>query len=229
MVVSNTYLFNPSLGEHVLYAFNLIGIRPTALLQEHMQSARMAANLMLGRWSAQTPNLWSVDLQTIPLVEGQATYTIPANTITILDAYIVQSGGGSVVNRLILPISRSEYASYPQPMQQGAVTVFWFDRLLSPTITLYQVPDGTQTELQYYRVRQSMDSNFASGQQVEIPYYWQEAFATGLAYRLAMLWSPDKAANLKMFADESYAIAIDQNVENSQFYISPMVAGYWRP
>lgn len=227
--LSNTYSFNPALGSLAGYAFNLIGIRPSSLLQEHMQSAYMASNLLLGRWSALTPNLWSVDLQTIDLVPGTATYDIPINTITMLDAYIIQNSGGAAVNRLILPISRSEYASYPQPNQVGAVTVFWYDRLLAPTVTLYYVPDDSQTQLQYYRVRQAMDANFTSGQQVEMPVYWLEAFATGLAYRLALIWAPDKAAAMKQFADESYEIAANQNTEASNFYLSPAISQYFRP
>jgi hypothetical protein len=55
-----------------------------------------------------------------------------------------------------------------------------------------------------------------------------EAFAYGLAARLAVIWSPDKAITLKAMADESYQIAADQNVETAQQYISPQIAGYFR-
>lgn len=189
----------------------------------------MSANMLLGRWSSQGVNLWCVDLETIPLVQGTATYSVPQNTVVMLDAYVVQNSGNAAINRLILPISRSEYASYPNPNQQGFPTTYWFDRLLSPTVTLWPVPDGTQTSFKYYRVRQIQDSNFTNGQQVEIPYYFMEAFAFGLAQRLAMIWAPDKVAMLKPLADESYDIASRQNVETAQQYISPMVSSYFRP
>ena len=229
MSTSGTYAYNPSLGEITLYAFNLCGVRNTALLQEHMESARMSANMLLGRWSSQGVNLWCVDLETIPLVQGTATYSVPSNTIVMLDAYVVQNLGGAAINRLILPISRSEYASYPNPTQQGFPTTYWFDRLLSPTVTLWPVPDGTKSSFDYYRVRQIQDSNFTNGQQVEIPYYFLEAFAYGLAQRLAMIWAPDKVAMLKPLADESYDIASRQNIETAQQYISPTVSSYFRP
>ena len=172
MSTSGTYNFNPSLGEVTLYAYNLCGIRNTAIVQEHMEAARMAANMLLGRWSSEGVNLWAVDLQTIPLVQGQATYSIPTNTITMLDTYVVQNSGGASINRLILPISRTEYASYPNPQQQGFPTTYWQDRLINGTVTLWPVPDGNESSLNYYRVRQIQDSNFTSGQQVEIPYYF---------------------------------------------------------
>ena len=194
-----------------------------------MESARMATNMMLGRWSSEGVNLWAVDLQTISLVQGTATYLVPSNTIVMLDAYVTQNTGGASINRLILPISRTEYASYPNPTQQGFPTTYWFDRLLSPTVTLWPVPDGNESTFNYYRVRQIQDANFTSGQNVEIPYYFLEAFAYGLAQRLAMIWAPDKAMALKPFADEAYQIAVAQNIETSQWYISPTISSYFRP
>jgi hypothetical protein len=229
MTTSSTYDFNPSLGELTLYAFNLCGIRNTALLQEHMESARMASNMLLGRWSSQGVNLWAVDLQTIPLKQGCSTYKVPSNTIVMLDAYIVQSNGSQNIDRLILPISRTEYASYPNKAQQGFPTTYWFDRLLSPTVTVWPVPDGNECAFRYYRVRQIQDAALADGSQVEVPYYFLEAFAYGLAQRLAMVWAPDKVAMLKPMADESYDIASRQNIETAQQYISPVIAGYYRP
>jgi hypothetical protein len=224
MATSGTYAFNPSLGEIVLYAYQNIGVRPTALLQEHMDSARMATNMMLSRWSNMGVNLWCVDLITTPLVQGTATYSVDANTVMILDAYIVSEG----IDRIILPISRTEYASYPNKAQQGFPTTFWFDRLISPTVTLWPVPDGSQTSLKYYRVRRLQDSNLQNSEQPEIPYLWLEAFADGLAYRLARIWSPQLAPALKGQADESYDVAASQGIEQAQQYISPQLSGYWR-
>ncbi|KPK13932.1 MAG: hypothetical protein AMJ56_00325 [Anaerolineae bacterium SG8_19] len=230
MATSGTYAFNPSLGELTLYAYNLIGVRNTAVLQEHMEAARMASNMMLARWSNQGVNLWAVDKITVPLVQGQSTYSVDANTVMILDAYmVIDNGNGQPIDRIILPISRTEYASYPNKEQQGFTTTFWFDRLLSPTVTLWPVPDGSSAQyLKYYRVRQLQDSELQNGQQVEIPYLWMEAFAYGLAQRLAMVWAPDKVAILKPIADESYMIAAEQNVEQAQQYISPQISGYFR-
>lgn len=225
MATSGTYNFNPSLGELTLYAFNLIGVRNTALLQEHMESARMASNMLLANWSNRGVNLWAVDLVTVPLSAGVSTYPVDGDTVTMLDAYVVSGG----VDRIILPISRTEYASYPNKAQQGVTTVFWFDRLISPEVTLWPVPDGnSETFLKYYRVRRLQDSDLQGGQQVEVPYLWLDAFAFTLAFRLALVWAPDKAQGLKALADEAYQVAADQNVESAQQYISPTLSGYWR-
>jgi hypothetical protein len=231
LTTSGTYAFNPSLGELTLYAYNMAGMRNTALLQEHMQAAKMATNMMLASWANQGVNLWAVDLISVPLVQGQATYNVDGNTVMILDAYMQTDNGSSQpIDRIILPISRTEYASYPNKEQEGFTTTFWFDRLISPTITLWPVPDGTSAQyLKYYRVRQIQDANFISGQTVEIPYLWLEAFADGLAFRLAKIWNPQIAPALKAVADQSYDIAARQNVEQAQQYISPQISGYYRP
>jgi len=249
MTTSGSYGFNPSLGELVLYAYNIIGVRNTSLLQEHMTAARMATNMMLSRWSNQGVNLWKVDLEIVPLVAGQSVYAVDPSTVVILDAYVtIDNGNGYPIDRTIMPVSRTEYASYPNKNQQGFVTTFWFDRLNSgsdmagpgatqtptaitgPQVALWPVPDGSTAQyLKYYRVVQAQTANFANGQTVDIPFLWMEAFADGLAFRLAKIWAPQMAQGLKAMADESYQIAADQNIETAQQYIAPQLSGYYRP
>lgn len=226
MSTSGTYNFNPSLGELTIYAYQLIGVRPTALLQEHLDAARTATNMMFTRWSNQGVNLWQVDLVTVPLIQGQATYSVDANTVVILDAYIAYQS--PEIDRIVMPVSRTEYASYPNKTQQGFPTVFWFDRLLSPTVTLWPVPDGNETSLKYYRVVRLQDANLNGSQELDIPPIWLEAMAYGLAERLAMIWAPDKVQIMKPMADEAYNIAAAQNVETANQYISPQISGYFR-
>ena len=230
MTTSGTYTYNPTLGELVLYAFNLIGVRNTSLTEEHMIGARMAANLLLADWSNETPNLWKVDQVVVPLVAGQATYAVDAKTVMILDAYMtIDNGLSPPIDRIILPISRSEYATYPNKTQQGFTTVFWFDRLISPTVTLWPVPDGSSAQfLTYYRVTQMQDADFTSGQTVDIPYRWLNAFADGMAVQLGRSWAPASVAVNKGFADTSYQRAYAQDTENTPLYISPMLGGYYR-
>lgn len=248
MTTSGSYSFNPALGEIVLYAYNMAGVRNTALVQEHFQTARMAANMMLSSWSNQGVNLWKVDLVTVDLIKGRSTYAVDPSTVVILDAYVtILSDNAPPIDRIILPVSRTEYSSYPNKQQQGFTTVFWFDRLTSPTdmigpgnselvpvsgpqVTLWPVPDGySAQQLKYYRLVQTQTSNLQNGETVDIPFLWMEAFADGLAYRLAKIWNPQIAVELKAVADESYKIAAAQNVETANTYISPQLAGYFRP
>ena len=225
---SGSYNFAPSMGETVLFSYGMCGVRRSALTQAHFEDARIATNMLLGRWSSIGVNLWQVDQQQIPLVQGQSTYQVPSNTVVMLDAYYTINTGSALIDRIMLPVSRSEYASYPNKQNQGSPTVFWFDRLLSPTVTLWPVPNGQQAYFKYYRLRQTQDASLQGGANVEIPWYFLEAYALGLAYRLALIWAQDRVPMLKPLADEAWAVASTQNVETAQQYISPVVSGYWR-
>ncbi len=226
-VTSGTYLFAPSLGEVVLNAFARIGIRRTEIVQTHLVDARMEANLLLAKMADAQPNLWSVDLQALPLLQGSPTYTVPAETAMILDAYI--RFGIPSTDRSIYPISRSEYSTYPEKDIQAFPTVFWFDRLISPTITLWPVPDGNGPyTLYYYRVRQIQDAEYVNGQNIEIPYLWLDAFTSGLAARLARIYAPSLEGQRKMDADEAWQLAAKQDTENVYMMFNPGLSSYYR-
>lgn len=227
--LSGTYDFAPATGEVVAYALGMCGIRRTAMEQQHLADARMAANMMLSTWSNRQVNLWNVDLVTVPLLQGVSVYDVEPNTVMILDAYIrTGEGTSSVDDRLIFPISRTEYASYPNKDLQAYPTVFWFDRTLAPTLTLWQVPNADDTYiLRYYRVTQVQDANISGGQTASIPYRWYEAFATGLASRLAIIYSPERATALKALEESTWQIAATQDVENVPLFIQPGLSSYF--
>ena len=228
---SGTYDFAPSTGECGLAAFARCQIHRPSLTAEHMANLRNESNFLLSEWANGGVNLWTVDLQTVPLIAGTATYTVPNNTIMILDAYIQTnpSGSSTPTDRWISPISRTEFASFPNKTLQAPPTVFWFDRLISPTITLWPVPDATSTyTLNYYRCRQIQDSTVPLGVQPEIPYLFLDAFVWGLAARLSLIHAPQLFDRLDMLATRSWAKAATANVENVNTYILPQIGIYTR-
>jgi hypothetical protein len=190
----------------------------------------MSANMVCVVFSNQGVNLWQVNLVTIPLVQGTATYSVPASTVVILDAYVSTTYGGSgqTIDRIILPVSRTEYASYANKEQQGFPTTFWHNRQLTPVVTFWPVPDGTQTSVNLYVLTQTQDAALTNGQTLDMPYLWLSAFADALALKLAVIWAPDRVVTLSTLADKSYAIAAETNVEYSQFYVSPQLNTYYK-
>ena len=228
---SNAYTFSTqaNLGELVLNSFARCGIRRTMLTAEHMQDARVSANLWLSSTSNSQPNLWLVDLQELTLDEGVSTYELDPETILILDAYRSTTSGGQTTDLIMFPISRTDYASFSNKTTEGLPTVFWFQRDITPKVTVWQPPDanGPYT-FKYYRVRQAMDANLQGGLNVEIPYRFLDAFAAGLAARLAEIYAPDRYDKLAVSAEKAWNLAAIQDEENVQVYISPGIAGYYR-
>lgn len=90
MTTSGTYNFNPANADVVLEAFDRCEVRPAAITGEHMISAKRSLNLELQRWSNLGINLWAVDLITQTLQQGVTTYTLPQETVSLLDVYIRQ-------------------------------------------------------------------------------------------------------------------------------------------
>lgn len=229
MTTSGTYNFNPSLGEVVLNAFARCGVRRTAIAQEHLADAAFEANLMFSDWSNKGVNLWEVDRVSVPLVQGTTTYNVDAKTVMILDAVITTGSGASQFDRVIMPISRTEYSQTPNKNLQAPPTVFWFDRLINPTITLWPVPDqSSYYTLNYYRVTQIQDAELTNGQTLDIPYRWMDAMCAGLAARVAAIYAPDRLAILEAKAAQAYTTAATQDTENVPLYIMPGLSGYYR-
>lgn len=224
MTTSGTYSFNPPIGSLALNAFSRCQVKRTELTAQHMEDARFETNLMQADWVADGLTVWSVELVSQPLTQGTASYSVPANVVMILDMYI--SNGSS--NRLIFPFSRTDYASLSNPTQQGFPSVFWLDRVISSTFTLWEVPDGSATyTADYYAYTQIQDATIAQGGQADVPYWWLDAFTAGLAYRLSRHYAPQLEAVRKADAMEAYLKASKQ-AENVPMYISCGLDGYYR-
>ena len=228
MALTGTYQFQPSTADLGLYAFHLCGIRPNELTQQHMQTLVIAANIVQGEWSARGVNLWKVELVTIPFVQGVKTYSVDPSVVTILDLYSSVGPSNSLTDRYLLPVSRTEYATYANKESQGPPTVYWLDRLLQPSVTFYLVPDGNQVSFSYYAVQQMFDADVASAAQPDIQYYFTRAYAYGLARELSLIWAAEKFQLLSGEAEKAFEIAASQNVENNSVYFSPTLSSYWR-
>lgn len=88
MSTSGTYTFDPSFVDIVLDAFDRIQVRPAAITPDHMLSARRSLNQLFVRFSNNQINLWKVDEQTVILNAGQGLYSVPGNTISMLETWI---------------------------------------------------------------------------------------------------------------------------------------------
>ena len=229
MTSSATYDFSPSVGQCVLSAYDRIQIRGPAILQEHMNTARMESNLQMVQFSNLQPNLWKVDLVTTSLTNGVTTYAVQPRTVMILDAWITTNAGSVTSNDLLItPLSRTEYASISNKTSPGRPTSFWFDRLISPTVTLWPVPNNSSFTLSYYRCVQVQDTNLAGGETPDLPYLWLDAYVAGLAYRFARVYKPELEAVRKADANEAWRVAATQNVENTPMSLKPTISTYYR-
>lgn len=230
MTSSGTFSFSPSNGELVLAAYERIQIRSPSIRQEHMLSARRELNFLFIEWDNKQVNLWEVIRTQTTLTAGTATYSVPAKTIMVLDASIVLNfGTSSESRRIITPLSRSEYLSFANQQTQGPPTSFWFDRLISPTITFWPVPDSSGPyTFDYFSCVQIQDANLAGGETPDVQIRWFDAIVAGMAHRLARIYMPQLEAQRKADAMEAWVIAATQDNENVPFTLAPTINSYYR-
>jgi hypothetical protein len=140
-----------------------------------------------------------------------------------------QATGNTPLDFYLYPISRMEYAAQPSKTTQARPTTFWFDRIIPPQLTFWQTPDanGPYT-LFYYAVVQQQDAVMANGVTLALPYRFYEAYASGLAARLARKYAPALAAELKAEARQMWEEAAQQDVEQTPLYIFPGAQSYFR-
>jgi hypothetical protein len=231
MTSSGTYNYTLSYGEAVLAAYARCKVRLPELRQEHLIDARRELNLLLSEWSNKQVNLWKVALNSVPLVQGIPTYTLPANVVLVLDAYrTINNGASNQVDIYISSISRTTYDAYASKFTQGPPISYWFDRLIVPTVTLWPVPDaGGPYTLNYHCVTQIQDADVTSGQTPDIPYRWLDALVAGLAKRLGRIYAdPSLQPTLDSDALGAWSIAAQQDIETVNVKLLPQLGQYYR-
>lgn len=178
-------------------------------------------------------------------VVDQNNFTISGGSAATSGATAFENGGlaqiqtivatPSLTDIVLQPISRSEYAAQPNKAQQARPTCVWWDRAPATggtTATLWPVPDGNGPYLlQFYAMTQPMDVVIAGGGALDIPYRFLDAFAAGLAAKLARKYPPAPPItvnDLKMESEQAWMLASGQDVENVPLFISPGLGGYYR-
>lgn len=194
---SGTWDYGLTTAGLVLEAFDRIQLRPTQLEPHHFASARQSINLELMDWSNEGFNFWETAAGTIPLVANQATYTLPTNLVTITEMYFSQvNAGGAGVNqdRIMIPITRTQYAQIVNKLQQGIPTQYWLQMLYVPQITIWEVPQAGQVApgyvLGWYGLQQIQDANIGGVEAPDVHYRALDALAARLTFRLAEKFLP---------------------------------------
>lgn len=227
---SGTYNFFPTNAQLIGSAYARIQIHRTELEPSHIQNGIAELNFFLASFNDVGPNLAQIDLKTLSLVQGQATYSLPAETVMVTDMFLTYPGGGQQTNdAYMFPISRTEYAAIPNKTIQQRPSQYWLNRQQVPQVTFYPVPDGNGPyTVNYFRFRQVQDSTFANASTPEVPNRALDAVIAGLAYRLARIYKPELEDKRKTDAGEAWSVYAKQDTENVGLFIQPGLSAYWK-
>ena len=235
MTTTGAALFNMDLSEIIEDAFERVGSE--ARSGYDFKTARRSLNLLLMEWSNKGINLWCVEEGSIPMVTGQAVYTLPIDTIDLLDHVIRTGSGQNQSDITISRISGSTYSTIPNKNALGKPIQVWINRqsgattptgVASPTINVWPTPQspGSQYTFIYWRLRRMQDAGNGVNTQ-DIPYLFLPALVAGLAYYLSMKlpgMDLQRAQALKAVYDEQFQLAADENREKAPVRVVPRMA-----
>lgn len=142
MATSGTATFNPDVAEIIEEAYERIGVEVSSGYE--VRTARRSLNLLALEWANRQVHLWTIDSATVALLPGTKTYTLPADTVDLLDVVIRTTTGGSNSDLAIGRLSVGDYSAIPSKDSPGRPVQFYIDRqVAAPTVTVWPVPPAT--------------------------------------------------------------------------------------
>jgi hypothetical protein len=223
MTTSGTTAFNLDLTEIVEEAFERVGSEMRTGYD--LRTARRSLNLMFADWANRGINMWTFEQGSIPLVAGQATYNLPADTVDLLE-HVIRTGAGSASTQADLTITRisvSTYATIPNKLQQARPIQVWIERLNTPRITVWPVPDNSQPyTFVYWRLRRIQDAGNGVNT-MDMPFRFLPCMVAGLAYYLALKvpGGAERLGVLKQQYDEAWQLASEEDREKAAIRFVP--------
>ena len=224
MAVSGTAAFNLDLTELVEEAFERVGSEMRTGYD--LKTARRSLNLLFADWANRGVNMWTFEQGSITMVPGTATYNLPADTVDLLE-HVIRTGAGNSATQADLTITRisvSTYATIPNKLAQARPIQVWIERLQeAPRITVWPVPDASQTyTFVYWRMRRIDDAG-GGVNTMDVPFRFIPCMVAGLAYYLAMKvpGGVERLGVLKEQYDSAWQLAADEDREKASVRFVP--------
>jgi len=223
MTTSGTTAFNMDFTEIAEEAWERAGREMRSGYD--LRTARRSMNLLTIEWQNRGINLWTIDEGTVNLVQGTSQYTLPADTIDLLEQ-VIRTGAGNVTTQSDLTISRisvSTYATIPNKLSQGRPIQVWIERLRdAPKINVWPVPDSNNYIFKYYRMRRIQDAG-SGVETADMNFRFLPCLVAGLAYYIAMK-DPELAPRIQMLKaayDEQFDLAAGEDREKASIHFVP--------
>jgi hypothetical protein len=217
MATSGSRDFNLDVAELIEEAYERCGLEVRTGYDA--RTARRSLNLMFADWANRGLNLWTVKQGTQALTAGTATYTLDASYTDLLEVVVRRSGTDYELDRM----SRSEYLNLPNKTTQGRPSQYYYNRQVTPEITLWATPDSSTDSLVYYYVQRIEDAD-ALINTTDAPFRFLPCMAAGLAYYIAMKKSPERVQLLKAVYEEEFQRAADEDEDRVSLKLQPSIS-----
>lgn len=150
-----------------------------------LRTARRSMNLMTIEWQNRGINMWTIEQGTLTLTPGLNTYSLPLDTIDLLD-HVIRTGQNAASTQADLNITRisvSTYATIPNKLAPGRPIQVWVQRLsgqVSPTgATLNGTITSTTTTITLSSTANLASAGFIRLGSEDIYYGWLDGNSLG--------------------------------------------------
>lgn len=223
MATSGTATFNPDFLEIAEEAFERAGLELRSGYD--FRTARRSMNLLALEWANRGIHLWMIEEGSQVLTPGTATYTLPADTIDLMEHQLrTNAATSSQQDTRLERISFAAYAQVPNKLDQGRPVQIYIDRQITPQFTLWPIPDSSETyTVAYWRMRRIQDVGNSGANTIDVPARFIPALVSGLAYHLAMK-RPEigpRLTALKAIYDEELQNALDEDRVKTDLKLVP--------
>ena len=188
-----------------------------------LRTARRSLNIMLLEWQNRGLNLFTIDEGTLSLSSGTATYTMPVDTIDVIEHNIRTGSGTNQIDTALERVSVSNYAAQSNKNTRGKPSQIYVQRLATETkVTVWPVPDEGYT-LAYFRLKGIDGLATGVGTTAAIPPRFIPCLVAGLAYQIAMK-KPESAARvvpLKQEYEYQFELAAGEDAETASIRFVP--------
>ena len=193
-----------------------------------LRTARRSMNLMTIEWQNRGINLWTIEEGTVTLTKSTSQYTLPADTIDLIEQ-VIRTNSGNTSTQSDLTLNRigvSTFASIPNKLTEGRPIQMWIDRQRdAPVLNLWPVPDKNDTYIiAYWRIRRIQDAG-SGVQTADMNYRFLPCLVAGLAYNIALKVPElmDRVPMLKTVYEEAFALAAAEDREKTSDYYVPRI------
>ena len=195
MATSGTTTFNLSFDRIIERAYARCG--KSLRTGYELQAARDNLNLLFSEWGNRGIHLWKVKNHTQNLTASTTTDTS------------------------MTKISRSEYENIPNKFETGTPSQYYVRRnRANVEINLYQTPDTTDTQINYFYVGRIQDVGDYTNDP-DAPFRFLPCTVSGLAYYLGQEVAPERSQELERRYEAELQRALTEDSQSTSVNIVP--------
>ena len=237
---SGTTVFdkNFSIDEIVEEAFERLGIQQVSGYQ--LKTSRRSLNIMLQEWGNRGIHYWEIGELDLDLIQGQAEYKFyrassdgtsatsnPNGIYGMSDVLEAQLRSNRTAtdqsDSPMTKVDRSTYAAFSNKLSQGTPNQYWVQRFIDHvSINVYPTPNSTNAskDMHFYYIKRIQDVG-AYTNATDMPFRFVPCMVSGLAYYLSMKYAPQMTQQMKLFYEDEFQRALQEDGSASSTFITP--------